>query len=114
MRSAEALVSQDPPLLYPACFHAQQAAEKYHKALLTRRQIEFPRTHSIGELVNLVKTVDQELALGLVPAAALTPYGVEVRYPGDVPEPGSRETEEALALARKVRDAVLQGLNSPS
>lgn len=29
-------------------FHAQQAAEKYLKALLTRHQVEFPKTQSSG------------------------------------------------------------------
>jgi HEPN domain-containing protein/YHS domain-containing protein len=98
-RAAETLLLQDPPLLYPSCFHSQQAAEKYLKAYLTRRQVEFPKTHSIREILDLVRTVDEELAAALLPSAALTPYGVEVRYPGDVPEPSQNETEEALALA---------------
>src|SRR5690349_3031807 len=34
-------------------FHAQQAAEKALKALLIRYQVEFPRTHAIGPLLNL-------------------------------------------------------------
>ncbi|HOE12382.1 MAG TPA: HEPN domain-containing protein [bacterium] len=38
------------PFLYPACFHAQQAAEKYLNALLTWHQIEFPKTHSSLDL----------------------------------------------------------------
>ena len=38
--------------------------------------------HSIREILNLVKTVDEELATELLPAAALTPYGVEVHCPG--------------------------------
>jgi HEPN domain-containing protein len=87
LRSAEALLSLDPPLLYPSCFHSQQAAEKYLKAYLTWRQVELPKTHSIREILNLVKTVNEELATYLFPATALTPYGVEVRYPGDIPEP---------------------------
>ena len=110
IRSAEALLSQDPPLLYPSCFHSQQAAEKYLKAYLTWRQVEFPKTHSIREILSLVKTVNEELATYLLPAADLTPYGVEVRYPGDIAEPTQEETEEALALARKVRDNVLNVL----
>ena len=77
--SAQALLSQDPPLLYPSCFHSQQAAEKYLKAYLTWRQVEFPKTHSIREILNLVKTVDEDLATNLLPAAVLTPYGVDVR-----------------------------------
>ena len=34
-------------------FHAQQAAEKMLKALLVLRQVDFPRTHSIGALLAL-------------------------------------------------------------
>jgi len=111
IRSAEALLAQDPPLLHPSCFHMQQAAEKYLKAYLARRQVEFPKTHSIRELLNLVGSVDSELSTSLLSASALTPYGVAVRYPGDIPEPTQQETEEALALARKVRDAVVSRLN---
>ena len=110
IRSAEALFLQEPPLLYPSCFHSQQTAEKYLKAYLSWRQVEFPRTHSIRELLNLVGTVDEDLAETLAPAAILTPFGVEVRYPGDIPEPSRKETKEALALARKVRDAVTNRL----
>ena len=80
------------------------------KAYLTWRQVEFPKTHSIREILNLVKTVDEELATNLLPAAALTPYGVDVRYPSDIPDPTQRETEKALSLAKKVRGAVASRL----
>jgi HEPN domain-containing protein len=110
IRSAEALLSRDQPLLYPSCFHSQQAVEKYLKAYLTWRQVEFPKTHSIREILNLVKTVDEELAVKLQPAAALTPYGVEVRHPGDIPEPTHGEAEQARALARCVQEAILSVL----
>ncbi len=110
IKAAATLLSQDPPLLYPSCFHSQQAAEKYLKAYLTRRQVAFPKTHSIRELLNLVKTVDKELAAELLPAAVLTPYGVDVRYPGDIPEPTHSQAEDALALAESVRDAVVKAL----
>lgn len=106
IKAAEALLLQELPLLYPSCFHSQQAAEKYLKAYLTMCQVEFPKTHSIREILDLVRTVDDELADTLLPAAALTPYGVEIRHPGDVPEPTQNETEEALALARQVADVV--------
>jgi HEPN domain-containing protein len=33
------------------CFHAQQCVEKYLKALLTLRQIEFSKTHDLTELL---------------------------------------------------------------
>ena len=47
MKVGEALLAAEPPFLYPACFHAQKAAEKYVKELLTLHQIEFPKTHDI-------------------------------------------------------------------
>jgi hypothetical protein len=34
-------------------FHAQQAAEKSPKALLIRHQVDFGKTHNLGELLQL-------------------------------------------------------------
>ena len=110
IRAAESLLSGEPPLVYPSCFHCQQAAEKYLKAFLTWHQMEFPKTHSIREILNLVKGIDLQLAEQLMEAATLTAYGVEVRYPGDIPEPDSAEASTAFDLARKVRDAILRAL----
>ena len=108
MKAGEALLAAEPPFLYPACFHSQQAAEKYLKALLTRHQIEFPKTPAIEQLLDLVERVDAETATSLGEAAELTPYGVDIRYPGDQPEPDFEQTRRAVELARKVRDAVLR------
>lgn len=108
--AAEMLRSGEPPLLYPACFHAQQAGEKYLKALLTWHQIEFPKTHSLGELLDLLKQKDAELASSLRDAVILNPYGVNIRYPGDAPEPSRKEAEEARVIVLKIRDGVLRRL----
>ena len=72
--AAEALLREDPCILYPSCFHSQQAAEKYLKAFLTSHQVEFPKTHSIRELLNLTKKVDAGLASSLARAAVLSPF----------------------------------------
>jgi len=107
MDAAEALLSRDPPLLYPACFHSQQASEKYLKAFLTWKQVEFPKTHNIGQLLSLIATVDRDLAARLKAAEKLTPFGVDIRYPGDQAEPTADEAQEALDLAEKVCEAIL-------
>lgn len=112
LEAAEVLFFKDPPLLYPACFHSQQAAEKYLKAFLTWHQVEFPKTHALGELLDLISQVDGDLADKLSGLTALNPYGVEVRYPGDTPEPNGQQAEEALGLGRSVRKAVLNVLPS--
>lgn len=41
IRAGEALLAADRPFSYPVCFHSQQAAEKYLKALLTWHQCGF-------------------------------------------------------------------------
>jgi HEPN domain-containing protein len=103
----EALWSAENPFFFPTCFHAQQAAEKYLKAFLTWKKIEFPKTHAIELLLDLMEPEFHFLANELQDAVALTPYGVEIRYPGDQPEPTEEEAKEALELARKVRDAIV-------
>lgn len=36
------------------CFHAQQCAEKYLKALLSLKSIDFPKTHNLKKLMTLL------------------------------------------------------------
>jgi len=46
---------------WPVSFHAQQTAEKALRGRLTRHQIEFEKTHNIGELLRLVGAVIPDL-----------------------------------------------------
>lgn len=50
---------------------------------------------------------DIKAAAALRQAAALTPYGVELHYPGEQSDPDIDEAERAVALAGVVRVAVL-------
>lgn len=111
-KAARSLFFQDEPLFYPSCFHAQQAVEKYFKAYLTWKQIEFSKTHDLAELLDLIEKEDAALARMLSDAPKLTPFGVEVRYPGDIPEPTARETREAVEIAEKIRSTILSILGS--
>lgn len=95
-----------------AAFHAQQAAEKALKALLVWHQVEFSKTHDIGRLLELVSRVEQELAARLEEASSLTPYAAEYRYPTELPGPTAAQAEQALRIARKVRDEVIACLPS--
>jgi len=104
------LVSQGARFFPAAAFHAQQAAEKYLKALLVHHQIEFPRTHDLGELLDLLAPVEGPLVSLLAEATALNPYSVDMRYPGEMPEISDGEAKQATELARAVRDAVLTAL----
>ncbi len=108
--AAEVLLSQRSPVIRPGCFHSQQCAEKYLKALLIRHQIEFPWTHEIEKLLGLVASVDAPLARSLADADKLTPYGVVIRYRSSFPHVSLELAREAFEIASKVRDAVRETL----
>jgi HEPN domain-containing protein len=69
-------------VLEDLCFDAQQAAEKAIKAILVAVQRSFPKTHSIGELLDLVEASGVRVPVELGDARALTEYAVAARYPG--------------------------------
>lgn len=66
------------------CFHSQQSAEKYLKALLTKHGIEPPWIHTLESLLDLVVIKTPELEQYRELLAQLTPYATEYRYPGRV------------------------------
>jgi len=104
LKAAESLAGLEDELWSIVAFHCQQAAEKLIKGALTREQIEFGKSHDIAELLDRLVPVKPDLAADLRPAAALTVYGVQVRYPGDAPEVDREEAERALELARMVAE----------
>jgi len=84
------------------CFEAEQAVEKAVKAVLMSREIDFPKTHDIGELLARLDQSGQKIPRDLWKADSLTQYAVETRYPGPA-EPVTRsEYRKAVALAENV------------
>ena len=55
LNAAGSLLRSASGLQAVVAFHAQQAVEKYLKALLVRHQVYFPKTHDIGEEVRAVE-----------------------------------------------------------
>lgn len=88
------------------CFEAQQAAEKALKALCIHLDLDFPKTHSLASLMDIIE------AGGIAPpddvrhAVILTQYAVRTRYPGLVEPVTPSEYEGAVLLAEKVLDWV--------
>jgi HEPN domain-containing protein len=105
--AAEQLSTQGGRFREIVAFHCQQAVEKYLKALLVQRQVEFPKTHDIAKLLDRVATIDVATANSLRDADTLTPFGVEARYPSDAPEVLASGEVEAIGMARVVRTAVM-------
>jgi HEPN domain-containing protein len=70
-------------VLDAACFHCQQAVEKYFKARLCEAGISFPKIHDLAGLLNLILPCEPLWKSFLPAALALTDYAVDFRYPGD-------------------------------
>jgi HEPN domain-containing protein len=85
------------------CFHCQQAVEKFLKAFLVYHDTEFPYTHNLKDLVDLAATIDPEIARFREKVEQLTPYAVEIRYPGDFWMPDLEETQNAYCIAQDIQ-----------
>ena len=90
------------------CFHAQQAAEKFLKAYLVSRGVDFEYTHELEYLLELCAREDEsflDLDVG-----NLTDYAVRIRYPRRMHIPSIEEAKKALRLAERIKDFVLEKL----
>ncbi len=81
------------------------------KALLTICQIEIPKIHVLRRLLILLEPCNPDMAKALDDANWLSPFGAEVRYPGDRSEMLAGEEARACQLAQKVRAAVMAVLD---
>ena len=94
------------------CFHCQQAAEKYVKAILQELGLKVPRTHMVRDLVDLLLGIHPDLRSIRRGAAFLTRFAVETRYPGR--SATKRQAAAALSWATKTRAVVRQILGIPA
>jgi HEPN domain-containing protein len=92
-----------------ACFHFQQAAEKYVKAYLTACGIHFPYMHNVEKLVGLCAGRDPAFSSIKILGQRLTPYAVELRYEAEF-WPNREETEEARSAALAIKEFVVKRL----
>lgn len=67
-----------------ACFHAQQAFEKYRKAVLAIEGQPIPRTHDLDELQRLCVSLLSLADLSVLDLDEVSGYAVELRYDADL------------------------------
>jgi HEPN domain-containing protein len=100
---------QSPGPYDTACFHAQQAVEKYLKAVLALAGSPIPRTHVLEVIYDQCLTVEPALVLDRMELSILTPYAVQLRYTiGFWPDQAT--DQQALAIVDRARNAVLSVL----
>jgi len=94
-----------------ACFHAQQCAEKYLKALLPEAGIPLTRTHSLPALLDALLPAEPLWEPFRRDLASLSAYAVEFRYPGESAD--REQAKEALQLCRGFRQLARVALGLP-
>jgi HEPN domain-containing protein len=100
-----------PPLHDLICFHCQQSAEKYLKALLQEWGIVPPRIHDLVKLLSLLLARDAKLGTLGRRLASLSNYAVDYRYPGD--NATGKQALAALRHAETVRKEIRSRLGLP-
>jgi HEPN domain-containing protein len=100
---------------FNACLqNAQQAVEKYLKAIIVERDLEFRRTHSIRELLGLLAAKDIALSVSEDEMDLMDSIYVPSKYPvySALPQalPDPAICRDALSIARKVKDLVTESL----
>jgi HEPN domain-containing protein len=101
--AAGRLAKSRAPLHDLVCFHAQQAAEKYLKALLEELGLTIPHTHNLVALLTSLSPHHGSLRSLRRGLDFLTRFAVDTRYPGD--SASKRQATAALRWARRVRGA---------
>jgi HEPN domain-containing protein len=64
------------------CFHAQQTAEKYLKAVLQETSQNIPKTHNLNDLLALCLDRTSSFQFLNPDLSILEGYAVQFRYPG--------------------------------
>ncbi len=98
--AAKTLNRLKKPLLSGSCFHAQQSAEKYLKALLIFKDIDFPKTHDLPTLNTMCNEAGILTGLALQSLVDLTEYTVQREYPGN--EATREDANEAIEIAKTI------------
>lgn len=90
------------------CFHTQQCAEKYLKAILQENGERVPKIHFLLELLGMILKFDGSYEFLKADLEVLEDYSVRFRYPGHFAE--KDEAKTAYAAAGTVRKFARQKL----
>jgi HEPN domain-containing protein len=82
-------------------FHSQQCIEKYLKALLVYKKLDFHKTHDLIELLEIAIKKEPFFEMFRTDLRILNPFSVQFRYPGEVAT--IEEAKIALKAMRRIR-----------
>lgn len=95
------------------CFHCQQSAEKYVKAFLVEKNIDFPRTHDILLLIERYLLQAYGVFREIIPAATdLTDFATSTRYPDSEEDLDIIAAHDAYKAMIEIKSFILSKINS--
>ncbi len=109
--AAVALFLKEGGFANAACFHAQQAAEKYLKAFILFHGKEIRKIHLLDQLALSCQELDASFEALKEDAVFLTQFYIETRYPANMPEFTQEDAEQAYAAAGRIKEFVLDKLS---
>jgi HEPN domain-containing protein/predicted nucleotidyltransferase len=101
LRAAQLIYGNDDELLEQACYYAQQAAEKAVEAVLLERNVSFPYTHDLEDLVSEVARRGMTVPPDVTRASELTRCVIDTRYPHSQ-EITAQDVDDAMRIAEAV------------
>jgi HEPN domain-containing protein len=100
-----------PEYLDTVTFHCQQAVEKYLKAYLVFQSIAFRFSHDLIYLLELITQKDSDFESYYDTVSELQGYAVEIRYPNETIYLSNEKVENAMMIAKNVREFVTRKMN---
>jgi len=95
-----------------ACFHAQQAAEKYLKGFLAHHDLHIRKIHDLEIIIEDCKNVDTSFSELKDSAIFLNQFYIESRYPDDYIEFSREDAEKACQAVLRIKEFVLEKIKS--
>lgn len=88
-----------------ACFHFQQAAEKYIKGRLEEAGVRFPKIHDLAALLQIASAIEPLWPALTIAGRRLNKFAVNVRYPGEDATEAEMKTahQDAKAIRHEAR-----------
>ncbi|MBI5304654.1 MAG: HEPN domain-containing protein [Chloroflexi bacterium] len=106
---ARLALGEKPPITDGGCFHLQQCAEKYLKAILVAHNKFFPKTHDLVQLSVLCEAAGVIVPVDTDQLELLANHAIKTRYPRGIPP--VEDARQAMKTARAVRKFARKFLN---
>jgi HEPN domain-containing protein len=103
--AAALIIDSNPIILDIACFHCQQAIEKFLKAFLLFNEEELIKTHNLNILLKNCVGIDNDFIE--IDIKDLNQFAVRSRYPDEFISPELSVSQEYYQTAVRVKEMVI-------